>query len=96
MSAIAREKAELRPYLDQWEVLKPEVRQAMRNGRAGEIQQELEKVAHAIQARHQEMFGADEVASTQTGQPHSGHDDKVPAAPAPDLSQTINSYRALL
>jgi hypothetical protein len=96
MSAIAQEKTELRPYLDQWELLKPEVRQAMRNGRAGEIQLELEKVAHAIQARHQEMFGADEGGANQTGQAQGGLEAKAPAAPAPDLSQTINSYRALL
>ena len=96
MSSIAREKTELRPFLDQWEGLKPEVRQELRNGRAGEIQKELEKVAHAIQARHQEMFGADDVGSAESGQIQGEKQGPDSASPPPNLSETINSYRALL
>lgn len=85
MDAIAREKAELRPYLDQWEGLPAEERARLRAGRPGEILDGLESVARAIQERHQAMFGDD------------GSGTARPAAePAPrDLSQTINLYRGL-
>lgn len=100
MAAIAKEKSGLRPYLDQWEGLKPETRAQFRAGRAGEILSALEVVAQGIQARHAEMFGADEAAAasapaaSQPGQP-SGDAAGKAAAETPDLSQMINIYRAM-
>ena len=92
MAAIVREKGELRPFLDQWESLEKGERARLRAGRPGEILESLETVAKAIQARHQEMFGADETAGPASG--------GKPGAPMetekqPDLSQMINLYRAL-
>jgi transposase len=92
MAAIAREKSELRPFLDQWEGLKPEVRQELRNGKAGDILTALETVAKSIQAKHQEMFGEDLGAATP-GQ--GGAEGGGAEAKPQDLSQTINIYRAL-
>jgi len=85
MSAIAREKGELKPYLDQWEGLPSPERARLRAGRPGEILDALEGVAKGIQARHQAMFG---------------DDGSTPAAaakeePPRDLSQMINLYRGL-
>jgi len=57
MAAIAREKGELKPYLDQWEGLPAPERARLRAGRPGEILDALEGVAKGIQARHQAMFG---------------------------------------
>ena len=94
LSAIAREKAELRPFLDQWEALRPEARERLRGGRAGEILLALENVAHAIQARHQDMFGADDGGIADPGKAQPGEAGQAAAQPA-DLSQTINIYRAL-
>ncbi len=91
MASISREKEALRPYLDQWEALKPEERQQLRNGRAGEILADLETVAKSIQAKHQEMFGGEDAAP---GAGTEGGAKDAPAKPA-DLSQTINIYRAL-
>jgi hypothetical protein len=95
MASIGQEKSELRPLLDKWESLKPEVRQKLREGRAGNILTALETVAHAIQAKHQEMFGeevAGAAASGSTSEAGSGSDG---SSAAQDLSQTINKYRAL-
>jgi hypothetical protein len=83
MAAIAREKGELKPYLDQWEGLPAPERARLRAGRPGEILDALEGVAKGIQARHQAMFG---------------DDGSAPAAqeePPRDLSQMINLYRGL-
>lgn len=84
MAAIAREKGELKPYLDQWEGLPAQERARLRAGRPGEILDGLETVAKGIQARHQAMFG---------------DDGSAPAAakeePPRDLSQMINLYRGL-
>lgn len=92
LQAIGREKAELRPYLDQWEQLPADVRGAHRQGEAGRILDALETVAQGIQARHQEMFGEDPgAAKPAQGKPGAGADD----APPQDLSQTINLYRGL-
>jgi hypothetical protein len=107
MTAIAQEKSGLRPYLDQWEGLQAETRARLRAGRPGEILQALENVAQGIQARHAEMFGADEIAGTGTRsagpsagvKPDGGKsgdgDASKDQAQAPDLSQMINIYRAL-
>ena len=90
LQAIGREKAELRPYLDQWEQLPPEARGALRKGEAGEILDALEAVAQGIAARHQEMFGEDPgAAKPAQGEAKSGDE------PPQDLSQTINFYRGL-
>lgn len=93
---IAREKAELKPHLDRWEMLQPEVRGQLRKGRAGEILDALETVAQGIQARHQEWFGAepgDEPAPKAGAAGQASGKDAGEAAP--DLSQTINIYRSL-
>lgn len=94
--AIAREKAELKPHLDRWELLQPELRSQLRKGKAGEILDALEAVAQGIQARHQDWFGA-EPGDTPT--PKAGSADqtagKDAGEAAPDLSQTINIYRSL-
>jgi hypothetical protein len=63
----------------------------------------LETVAQAIQARHQEMFGADDAAPGSapsagrpaTGTAASGGSRDDAASPEPDLSQRINIYRGL-
>jgi hypothetical protein len=86
MAAIAREKGELRPYLDQWEGLDPEARKRLRAGRPGEILEALESVAQGIAARHQAMFGAED--GTAGGKP-------AEPAKEQDLSQMINLYRGL-
>ena len=83
MAAIAREKGELRPYLDQWEALPANERALLRAGRPGEILDSLEAVAKGIQARHQAMFGGDDASG------------KGKEEPPRDLSQTINLYRGL-
>lgn len=85
MAAIAREKGELKPYLDQWEGLPAGERAKLRAGRPGEILDALEQVAKGIQARHQAMFGGDDASGAK------------PATEEPprDLSQTINLYRGL-
>ena len=84
MAAIAREKGELKPYLDQWEGLPAAERARLRAGRPGEILDALEAVAHGIQARHQAMFG-DDGASAKPAKEE----------PPQDLSQMINLYRGL-
>jgi hypothetical protein len=101
---IAREKAELRPYLDQWEALEPDERRKLREGKPGEIQEALETVAQAIQARHQEWFGSDaEPPGTAppagsgpaaTGEAGTAADESGKGQ-AGDLSQLINLYRSL-
>ncbi len=108
MAGIAKEKDQLRPYLDQWEGLRADTRAQLRAGRAGEIMAALETVAEGIQARHAEMFGADESAVArggsggQAGAPNGpagakppGGDGAKPDPQAPDLSQMINIYRAM-
>ncbi|MBW8890414.1 MAG: hypothetical protein JF616_21900 [Fibrobacteres bacterium] len=85
MAAIAREKGELKPYLDQWEGLPAPERARLRAGRPGEILDSLEGVAKGIQARHQAMFGDDGSAPAA----------EVKAEPPRDLSQMINLYRGL-
>ena len=94
LSSIAREKADLRPYLDQWEGLKPEVRQQLRDGKAGQILLALEDVAKGIQAKHQEMFGAEDTGVSGGAVGNAGASQES-VAKQPDLSQTINAYRAL-
>jgi len=103
LTAIAREKGELRPYLDQWEGLPADVRAKLRSGRPGEILESLESVAKTIQARHQEMFGADEAAGNPAGpagsqspqgQGTQGGEDGT-ASKEQDLSQRIHLYRGL-
>ena len=84
MAAIAREKGDLKPYLDQWEALPAQERALLRAGRPGEILDALEAVAKGIQARHQAMFGGDD-----------GAGGKGKEEPPRDLSQTINLYRGL-
>lgn len=104
MADIARGKAELKPYLDQWEGLPADVRAKLRAGRPGEILEALETVAQGIQSRHQAMYGADEpVAPDSSGNvPAPGNGPAGAAGKAaadaekqPDLSQMINIYRAL-
>jgi hypothetical protein len=107
LGAIAREKAGLRPYLDEWEGLKPEDRAKLRAGRPGEILDALEAVAKGIQSRHQEMFGADDaVGAAQggatgpgspgaTGQESGGKDPAAKSDAQPDLSQMIHLYRSM-
>lgn len=101
MAAISAEKGGLRPYLDQWEKLDPEDRSRLRTGRPGEILAALETVANGIQARHQEMFGADEAAAAgpETAVPgdtgKSGKPAGVDAEGGTDLSQVINLYRSM-
>lgn len=68
MDAITQEKMALKPYLDQWESLDSQVREKFRSGKAGEILVDLEKVANSIQAKHQEMFGAEESKSENLSQ----------------------------
>ena len=100
---IAREKAELKPHLDQWELLQPAHRALLRQGRPGEILDALEAVAQGIQARHQDWFGEDPgAAPAQKKGQASGADAQGGAGdgkgkdePPPDLSQTINIYRSL-
>jgi uncharacterized protein (DUF885 family) len=92
MVSIAMEKGELRPFLDQWEGLEQGERARLRAGRPGEILESLETVAKAIQARHQEMFGADETDPKGAG---AGGKSSKEAEKQPDLSQMINIYRAL-
>ena len=94
LQAIGREKAELRPYLDQWEQLPAEVRGEHRRGEAGRILDALEGVAQGIQARHQEMFGEDPGAA-KPARGTQGAGAEAEAAPPQDLSQTINFYRGL-
>jgi hypothetical protein len=84
MDAIAREKDEIKPYLDRWEGLPAPERARLRAGRPGEILDALEAVAKGIQARHQAMFGDDGSAA----QPKQEE-------PPRDLSQMINLYRGL-
>jgi hypothetical protein len=93
LAAIAGEKAELRPYLDQWEGLQADARAGMRAGRPGEILEALETVAQGIQARHQAMFGADDAGAQ--GAAGTGGQPQKPDAKEPDLSQMINIYRAM-
>lgn len=104
LAAIAAEKAGLRPFLDQWEGLPAAERARLRAGRPGDILDSLETVARAIQARHQEMFGADDAAAfTDPAYPAapgpqasaSGGSGKDAPAQEPDLSQRINIYRGL-
>ncbi|MDB6036127.1 MAG: hypothetical protein JWM16_6465 [Verrucomicrobiales bacterium] len=95
MGAIAKEKGELKPYLDQWEALQPEVRAKLRAGRPGEILEALETVAQGIQARHQEMFGADDPATAAGASGKQAGGDPAKTEKQPDLSQMINIYRAL-
>jgi hypothetical protein len=85
LAAIAREKGELKPFLDRWEGLAAEERARLRAGRPGEILDALEAVAKGIQARHQAMFGDDAGASAAAAKEE----------PPRDLSQTINLYRGL-
>jgi len=94
LQSIGREKAALRPYLDQWERLPAEERGAHRRGEAGRILEALEAVAQGIQARHQEMFGEDPGAA-RPGQGKPDADAGAEGAPPRDLSQTINLYRGL-
>lgn len=100
LAAIAREKAELKPYLDRWEGLRPEQRTRLRQGKAGEILDALEGVAKGIAARHQDWFGEDPggAPAARPGAPGAAAGQagaEGAAAQAPDLSQTINIYRAL-
>lgn len=90
LQSIAREKAELKPYLDQWERLEAGDRAKLRQGRAGEILDALEAVAQGIQAKHQAMFGDDGSAG-----PAGASGQAKAEEPAPDLSQTIKFYRGL-
>jgi hypothetical protein len=85
MAAIAREKGDLKPYLDQWEGLPAPERARLRAGRPGEILDALEGVAKGIQARHQAMFGDDGSAPASAAN----------VEPPRDLSQMINLYRGL-
>ncbi|MDB5051123.1 MAG: hypothetical protein JWO30_4194 [Fibrobacteres bacterium] len=93
LAAIAKEKGELRPFLDQWEGLQPEARAGLRAGRPGEILEALETVAQGIQARHQAMFGAEDAGAQAA--PGQGGQPQQPAAKEPDLSQMINIYRSM-
>lgn len=86
MAAIAREKGELKPFLDQWEKLEAGARAALRAGRPGEILDALEAVARGIQSRHQAMFGDDGSGPAAA---------KAQEEPPRDLSQMINLYRGL-
>jgi hypothetical protein len=86
MAAIAREKGELKPFLDQWEKLPPGERARLRAGSPGGILDALEAVARGIQSRHQAMFGDD--GSGGAGKPKQEE-------PPRDLSQMINLYRGL-
>jgi hypothetical protein len=103
LAAIGREKGGLRPFLDQWEGLPAAERARLRAGRPGEILDALEAVARAIQARHQEMFGADDAAmgsapaagASASGPAASGGSSQEAPAQEPDLSQRINIYRGL-
>ena len=100
LAAIGREKGGLRPFLDQWEGLPADERARLRTGRPGEILDALEAVAQAIQARHQEMFGADDAApgsapASARDSSASGGSDKEAPVQEPDLSQRINIYRGL-
>ena len=103
LAAIALEKGGLRPFLDQWESLPAAERARLRAGRPGEILDALEAVAQAIQARHQEMFGADDArmgsapaarTSTTDSAAAGGSGQEAPSQ-EPDLSQRINIYRGL-
>ena len=85
--AIAEEKAQLRPYLDQWEALTAGERERLRAGKPGEILEALETVAQAIQARHQDWFGADAA-------PASADAGDAGSAGQADLDQLINLYRS--
>lgn len=94
--AIAREKAELKPHLDQWELLLPDIRSRLRKGKAGEILDALETVAQGIQARHQDWFGAEPGDAPAPNPGAAGQSTgKEAGEAAPDLSQTINIYRSL-
>jgi hypothetical protein len=92
-SAIAGEKAGLRPYLDQWEALAPPERETLRAGRPGEILASLEEVAQAIHARHQDWFGSDAGPTPGPGPSGAPASGDAPAG-QPDLTQLINLYRA--
>jgi hypothetical protein len=85
--SIAREKAQLKPYLDAWEKLEPGRRSALRQGKAGEILDALEEVAKGIQARHADWFG--EEPDEKSGGGGDGGKSE-----GQDLSQTINFYRS--
>jgi hypothetical protein len=110
LASIAREKGELRPFLDQWEGLPAAERSRLRAGRPGEILESLESVAQTIQARHQDMFGGDPAsglppasgapgagASAPGSGPQGGPGGGNPPAAGneADLSQRINIYRGL-
>jgi hypothetical protein len=84
---IAGQMAEIKPLLNRWEALEAGERERLRQGKAGEILAELEKIAQAIQARHKDMFGGD----AKSGEAGSG----AAAAEPADLSQKINLYRGL-
>jgi hypothetical protein len=91
--AIAREKAELKPHLDRWEMLRPDERARLREGKAGEILDALEAVAQSIAARHKDWFGDDgSLAQEPSKDAGAGKKDEQPPQ---DLSQTINMYRGL-
>jgi hypothetical protein len=104
LASIAREKEELRPFLDQWEALPAAERSKLRAGRPGEILESLESVAQTIQARHQDMFGGDPAAglpaasgpgtSAPGSTPQGGAGAQAGGSEA-DLSQRINIYRGL-
>ncbi len=102
LKSIGDEKADLKPYLDQWESLSKESRQNLRHGPAGEILDLLEKVAHGIGAKHQAMFGGEGIS--QNGGPLDGNNgnsgnknaEAESEASQIGLNQTINLYRAFL
>jgi hypothetical protein len=99
--AIAREKAELKPFLDAWEKLDPARRGELRKGEAGDILDALEAVAKGIQARHADWFGDDPGTGAQGGTAQGGQaggaarDGRAGGDGGQDLSQTINFYRSL-
>ncbi|MEO6097019.1 MAG: hypothetical protein ABIW76_15605 [Fibrobacteria bacterium] len=110
LASIAKEKGELRPFLDQWEGLPAVERGKLRAGRPGMILESLESVAQTIQARHQEMFGSDASTAIPSdpgagtsgpgslpprGQGGQGGGNAPTAGNEADLSQRINIYRGL-
>ncbi len=102
LKSIGEEKADLKPYLDQWESLSKESRENLRQGRAGEILDLLEKVAHGIGAKHQAMFGGEGINENGSGLGGSAGNNgdkngEVESDSAQNgLNQTINLYRAFL
>jgi hypothetical protein len=96
LASIAREKGDLKPFLDQWEALPAGERARLRAGKPGEILEALETVAQTIQSRHQQMFGAED-ASLGAAPPAGGAQAQAGTdKPAePDLSQRIHLYRGL-